>query len=490
VRLFSVLSGPPIPLTDESSSAAMQRVLPELIPYLVQLTRDPTMFLIRSISCWTLGRYASFIVEYEEQDYFQPVLLALLERMLDRNKRVQEYACANVGILCDQGGSQAAPHLDKIVPTVVQAYGMYQTRSSFVLHETIGSICYAVTQELDQPQYMNVLMPCLIQRWNSIGDQDIHLIPLLEALSAVSSAIGHSFVPFTPPIVERCARLIESFLVEYAAFSQNIGKMDEPDERFAVSALDLVSSVGEAIGASIDELLVRYNFVNMLLQACACKHAEIMQAAFGTAGVVAKYCPAHILPIVRDLVPLLLDQMVSRIKYVQLPNNATWAIGEIILRVGKDIEPVADKIAAKLINLIEIEQHRDTINLLQNTAVTLGRLAYFCPQVLAAHFPKIAVRWCYLLAHYESDNDEKDSAFRGLLVLIKHNPAALLGVDGEFKWFCHAVASWHICPDELAQQFHDVLHLYKQQLGPANWAAFTSDISEQTRAILQSLYKI
>jgi hypothetical protein len=210
--LFSVLSGPPIPLTDESSSAAMQRVLPELIPYLVQLTRDPTMFLIRSISCWTLGRYASFIVEYEEQDYFQPVLLALLERMLDRNKRVQEYACANVGILCDQGGSQAAPHLDKIVPTVVQAYGMYQTRSSFVLHETIGSICYAVTQELDQPQYMNVLMPCLIQRWNSIGDQDIHLIPLLEALSAVSSAIGHSFVPFTPPIVERCARLIESFL--------------------------------------------------------------------------------------------------------------------------------------------------------------------------------------------------------------------------------------------------------------------------------------
>lgn len=465
----------------------MKSVLPQLIPFLVTLTQDP-MFLIRSISCWTLGRYATFIVEYETADYVQPVLLALLERMLDRNKKVQEYACANVGILCDYAASQVAPHLDRIVPTIVQAYQLYQTRSSFVLHETIGSVCNAVTQELDRPQFMTVLMPCLIQRWHSVADIDIRLIPLLEALSAVASAIGSSFITFSPPIVDRAARLIEAFLVEYATYTQ-ARNFDEPDERFAVSALDLLSSIGEAIGASMDELLSRHNLVQLIFQTCACKHPEIMQAAFGTAGVVAKYCPAHLAPTLDQLVPLLLDQMVSRVHYIRLPNNAVWALGEIILQIGKGIAPIAQKIANKLLDLLEVEQHRETHNLLQNTAVTLGRLAFFCPEVLLESFPKFASRWCYLLAHHETDNDEKDSAFRGLLVLIKNNPRGLLGERGEFKWFCQAVASWHSCPTDLAQQFHDVLHLYKSQLGQ-HWHTYTLDLSEDSRNILQTTYKI
>jgi transportin-1 len=52
--------------------------------------------LVRSITCWTLSRYAAWIVSEEPRDYqyFPRLLGALLTCILDNNKRVQEAACS------------------------------------------------------------------------------------------------------------------------------------------------------------------------------------------------------------------------------------------------------------------------------------------------------------------------------------------------------------------------------------------------------------
>lgn len=66
--------------------------LPELIPHLTQFLSDKKA-LVRSITCWTLSRYAHWVVSQPPDTYLKPLMTELLKRILDSNKRVQEAAC-------------------------------------------------------------------------------------------------------------------------------------------------------------------------------------------------------------------------------------------------------------------------------------------------------------------------------------------------------------------------------------------------------------
>lgn len=66
--------------------------LPELIPHLVQCLSDKKA-LVRSITCWTLSRYAHWVVSQPPDIYLKPLMTELLKCILDSNKRVQEAAC-------------------------------------------------------------------------------------------------------------------------------------------------------------------------------------------------------------------------------------------------------------------------------------------------------------------------------------------------------------------------------------------------------------
>ena len=54
------------------------------------------------------------------------------------------------------------------------------------------------------------------------------------------------------------------------------------------------------------------------------------------------------------------------------------------------------------------------------------------------------------------DNEEKDSAFRGVCAMITINPA---GVVQDFIFFCDAVASWVSPKQDLKEMFHKVSKL-------------------------------
>lgn len=66
--------------------------LPELIPHLIQCLCDKKA-LVRSIACWTLSRYAHWVVSQPPDAHLKPLMTELLKRILDGNKRVQEAAC-------------------------------------------------------------------------------------------------------------------------------------------------------------------------------------------------------------------------------------------------------------------------------------------------------------------------------------------------------------------------------------------------------------
>jgi hypothetical protein len=66
-------------------------------------------------------------------------------------------------------------------------------------------------------------------------------------------------------------------------------------------------------------------------------------------------------------------------------------------------------------------------SLLENSAVTIGRLGLIYPEVVASHLDKFGKTWCTVLWDIK-DNDEKGSAFLGFCQLVMLNPNGMIQV--------------------------------------------------------------
>ncbi|VDK25521.1 unnamed protein product [Anisakis simplex] len=85
-------------------------------------------------------------------------------------------------------------------------------------------------------------------------------------------------------------------------------------------------------------------------------------------------------------------------------------------------------------------------------AITLGRLGINCSAEVAPYLAQFIRGWCLALRNIR-DNEEKESAFRGLCIMINVNPA---GVLGEFIFLCDAIASWNHPQPDLKMMFSRV----------------------------------
>lgn len=52
--------------------------LPELVPYLISCLMDKKS-LVRSITCWTLSRYAHWVVGQPHEQYLKPLMTEVLK---------------------------------------------------------------------------------------------------------------------------------------------------------------------------------------------------------------------------------------------------------------------------------------------------------------------------------------------------------------------------------------------------------------------------
>lgn len=93
---------------------------------------------------------------------------------------MQEAGCSAFATLEETAGTALEPYLPIILPTLVDAFGRYQQKNLLILYDAIGTLADAVGLALNQEQYIGVLMPPLIAKWQSVDDLDPAIIPLLE----------------------------------------------------------------------------------------------------------------------------------------------------------------------------------------------------------------------------------------------------------------------------------------------------------------------
>jgi transportin-1 len=110
----------------------------------------------------------------------EPFVKILLHRILDNNKRVQEAACSSLSALEEEATTQLIPYLLPILATLASAFEKYQHHNLILLLDTMGTLADVVGEALNQPQYIELIMPPLIKQWRETVDESRYLFPLLE----------------------------------------------------------------------------------------------------------------------------------------------------------------------------------------------------------------------------------------------------------------------------------------------------------------------
>lgn len=458
--------------------------LPQVMQLLLKLCEAPKP-LLRSISCWCASRFSQWICHEknpQQEQVLKAVLSALLQRTLDKNKRVQEAACSAFAVLEEEARVLLVPYLDDIVSTLVRAFQYYQAKNLLILYDATGTLAEAVGQDLNKPQYVQALLTPLADKFDKVADNDRSIIALFECLSILARSLGQSFLPLAPRLVERCMRLILEQGRAAQMWLQNPNEFEKPDREVMAASIDLLAGIIE--GEQAAEVLARQNFMIVIPEVLKDTALQVKQSAFALVGDCAKNNIQYLTPFLPDILPLCAKSLRDNTS-ATVSNNSSWAIGEICVKVGAEyMAPYMDDIIQSLISVLQRQQGGGHQLLKQNVCITLGRLGMVSPQHMGKQLPAFVSMWCLAMAPARLDL-EKVNAFQGMCQMIKANPQAALAC---IPALCIAISSF--CPNpppQLEPQFREILSSYKQTLGP-NWAAVYGQLPQDTQMMLHHMY--
>ncbi|XVE48817.1 hypothetical protein DITRI_Ditri01bG0032800 [Diplodiscus trichospermus] len=280
----------------------------------------------------------------------------------------------------------------------------------------------------------------------------------------LSQALGTGFFQFSQPVFQRCINIIQT---------QQLAKVDpvsagvQYDKELIVCSLHLLSGLAEGLGTGIESLVSQSNLRDLLLQCCMDDASDVRQSAFALLGDLARVCPIHLHPCLSEFLEVAAKQLYTpKLKEtISVANNACWAIGELAIKVRQEISPIVITVISCLVPIL---QHGELLNksLVETSAITLGRLAWVCPELVSPHMEHFMQSWCISVSRI-CDVIEKEDAFLGLCAMVSANPSGALS---SLVFMCKAIASWHhIRSEELHNEVCQILHDYKQMLRNGAW---------------------
>ncbi|KAI8986451.1 armadillo-type protein [Pilobolus umbonatus] len=431
--------------TAEGGTDPISEHMPELIPYLLKSMNDPKP-AIRSISCWTVSRFSRWLATQCNKDksnikkYFEPVLLCILQRLLESNQAVQSCACAALVTLEEAATSLLIPYIKPILVHLNNAFAIYKGKSLELLYEAMRSFADSVQCELNQEPHISILMPPLIAKWNQLADDDPNLDYLLECLSPITLALGPGFIQFVEPVLTRCTKLIESTLQGQALADKYPDEMLPPNVDSLIAALKLLSGIVRGLGPKIEPFVSQTSppLLSLLLTCIKDPVSEVLQITFLLIGDIAVAQFSLLMPYIHPFICGIIQVLQNEEYFVSKSvfNNALWALGEIVLRWGNEIRPYIPKLMDVLVRLLIHRYHPSAVN--ENAMITIGRLGAVAPKDVAPYVSYFMRPWLEISLSVE-EGEEKDTAFQGLCAIIEYNST---DVQDELLLLLVTISSW------------------------------------------------
>lgn len=106
-------------------------------------------------------------------------------------------------------------------------------------------------------------------------------------------------------------------------------------------------------------------------------------------GDLTKACFQHVKPCIPEIIPILAQNLNP--EFISVCNNSIWSIGEIALQLKGEMKPYVHLVLDQLIVIINSQNTPKT--LLENTAITIGRLGHVCPEEVAPSLQRFIRPW-------------------------------------------------------------------------------------------------
>ncbi|KAL2025165.1 hypothetical protein VTK56DRAFT_167 [Thermocarpiscus australiensis] len=474
--------------------------LPELVPYLISLLEDPEP-VVRTITCWTLGRYSPWAANLQDpvqrQTYFVPLMDGILRKMVDKNKKVQEAGASAMANLEEKAGKHLEPFCGPIIQQYVLCFSKYKDKNRWILYDCVQTLAEQVGPVLARPELCNPLMSALIDRWQKVPDQSREMFPLLECLSYVAIALGDAFTPYAEPIFERCVNIIHQNLEQSIAANNN-PDLDQPDKDFLVTSLDLLSAILQALDNAKAVKLVEKSqpaFFELLSFCMEDPADEVQQSAYALLGDCAKFVFEQLKPFLPSILPILLKRLdLENILDEEIDgsfsvvNNACWSAGEIAMQYKKDMAPFVPELFQRCVEIVSNPGVPPGV--IENAAICLGRLGLDNHDLLAPHLPKFAEE--FLKSMDEIDpSEEKATAFKGFSMVVMQNPQAM---EKDLLRFFTSIARYrdlklrNPIKQELHETLQNVLNIYRQLITQFN--EFIAQLQPEDQQALKATYSL
>lgn len=477
----------------------IQQHLPKLVPYMITLLNDEQP-VVRQITAWALSRFAGWAATLDEagkQQFFEPMMDGILQRMLDKNKKVQESAASAFATLEEAASDQLIPYCSVIVQQFVRCFDRYKDKNMFILYDCVQTLAEHAGPALAQQPLIDLLMPALITRWTKVQDQSREMFPLLECLSYVATALGEGITPFSKHFFERCIRIMHRNLEE-GFHAETDPVFDQPDKDFLVTSLDLLSAIIQSVNEHTTDMLVTGSQPNMFELLAYCmkdENNDVRQSAYALLGDCAIYIFSQLQPYLSTIMELVIAQLdLSSANSdpetgFRVINNACWSCGEIAMRAPSDvIGPYVDRILQKLANILMNPQVPASLN--ENAAIALGRLGVSCHEQLAPHLGSFATPFLGIMRNVPW-TDEKGHAYKGFVTVVLANPKALESCLLEFfneMASAPGIVLTGMQQDSPLEGFEQALGLYKNMIGDG-FDNFLHNMPPPQEQALRQLYK-
>lgn len=477
--------------------------LPTLVPFLVDRMKDPQP-RVRQISCWTLSRYAGWVAQEagdgQYASYFQPTFEAVVLLTVDPKKAVQEAACSAVSLFLEAiDFSLIQYHVQPLLDHFAQCLALYQRKNLITLYDCVSTLVEKIGPQVagEKPQYAQTLLPPLLDRWLRLEDTDTDLWPLFECLLTIAAAMETAFAPYALPVYERTLKVLAQ-AIEMNQSTHTDPEIEAPEKDFIVTALDLVDGLVQGLKLHFVELASHHNEHKLmpLVLTCLEDHDDdVRQLAYALVGDLAIFaCHATCEPSLAQIC-VCIGNEINNYSYGSFPvtNNAVWALGEMALTLPKGaLAQYLPNFVSLLIPLLNSQNTQ--LLVLENAAICLGRLGLDGASELAPRLPEFIYNWCTQMM-YVLENDEKASAFMGMVQIVQANPDAGMGglatQQGRknLALFVNCIGNYFEPSQELMAAFHLVLAAYMQHMGGA-WDSIMATLNPETRGFFSTNYGI
>ncbi|KAL7668753.1 hypothetical protein ACOME3_009444 [Neoechinorhynchus agilis] len=452
--------------------------LPGLIPYLLKFTDDQAP-LVRSITCWTIGRYGNWIIT--ESEMIDRVLEKILIRMVDQNKRVQEAACSTLANLEDDvPKAMLAMFAEPILKAINEAFGLYQSRNLLILYDTLSGFCDCLSEDLRHPQIEHAIMRPLMEKYRTVQDSDPMIFSLFECLGVVAVAFRDHFNQYAPPIIHRCVSIIESHL-------------DGDEVNYIVVPLNLLSSITGAIGSIggvLEDSVRSLRLIEFMPRLLTHSSADVRQSSFALLGDLVKHAFGLFCHCLQPVTQICCDCIKSQPSSIPVCNNVMWALGEIVKHIGQaELDQVAAHLQLMISSIIGpivqiLNTNSRSKHVFDNTTITILHIAYVWPSLISPILNTIIENVCKALNRISSEN-EKDLAIMGLLKAVRLN-GNVVGVH--MTSLCSAVLSTQNkrVRDMMIELFKDLQRTVDSETWAQAILGLTPEVKTQVQAMFSS----